>query len=354
WRLIVNGVHWGRVIPVPAKADVTYVDKYQPSFYAGGGYRKGLRPEDHALGKVLPGTPLPKPDAGPESTAAPAKSGGTDSQLLAPKARPALAPSKLPLEFIKGEPIAFVGGANGERMNLFGHFETLLHSRFPQHGLVVRNFCVPADEVSIRQRSSDHTDSDDPLAVFGADTFLCFFGFNESFDGAAGVEKFKTDYAKFLDDYAKHYPRDNTKAAPRFVLVSPMAFEGANDGFLPAGKTENENLKLYAAAVADVAKKRGLAFVDLFEATAGVFAQKPGLQYTVHGAHQNDKGDREMAQLLDRALFNTTNPAKIGSPAYEKLRAAVNDKSWVHLQDYRMLNGWYVYGGRNTLDKETF
>ena len=27
-----------------------------------------------------------------------------------------------------------------ERMNLFGYFETLLHSRFPQHELAVRNF----------------------------------------------------------------------------------------------------------------------------------------------------------------------------------------------------------------------
>ena len=32
----------------------------------------------------------------------------------------------------------------------------------------------------------------------------------------------------------------------------------------------------------------------------------------------------------------------------------MNDKSWVHLQDYRMLNGWYVYGGRRTWDTETF
>jgi hypothetical protein len=37
------------------------VDPYRPSFYSGNGYRKGLKPEDHALGKVLPGEPLPKP-----------------------------------------------------------------------------------------------------------------------------------------------------------------------------------------------------------------------------------------------------------------------------------------------------
>lgn len=62
-RLVVNGVYWGLGLPVPEKADVAYVDEYQPSFYGFDGYRKGIRPADHALGKVLPGTPLPKPAA---------------------------------------------------------------------------------------------------------------------------------------------------------------------------------------------------------------------------------------------------------------------------------------------------
>lgn len=61
-RLIVNGVYWGQGIAIPAKADVTYVDEYQPSFYSGGGYRKGMKPEDLALGKPMPGGPAtPKP-----------------------------------------------------------------------------------------------------------------------------------------------------------------------------------------------------------------------------------------------------------------------------------------------------
>ncbi len=59
-------------------------------------------------------------------------------------------------------------------------------------------------------------------------------------------------------------------------------------------------------------------------------------------AHLNERGDREVARLLDEAMFTIPSTASVGSPAYEKLRAAVNDKSWVHLQDYRMLNGWYV------------
>src|SRR5215218_4250652 len=121
--------------------------------------------------------------------------------------RPDLPPSKLPLEFIKGERIALVGNSTAERMNLFGHFETLLHLRFPDKELVVRNFARPAEEVAVHQRSADYTKIDDPLYAFGPDTFLCFFGFNESFKGPDGVEQFKKDYEKFLDEYAARYPR---------------------------------------------------------------------------------------------------------------------------------------------------
>ena len=40
-RLVVNGVYWGLGMDVPARADVTYVDEYAPSFYGFEGFRSG-------------------------------------------------------------------------------------------------------------------------------------------------------------------------------------------------------------------------------------------------------------------------------------------------------------------------
>lgn len=60
-RLIVNGVYWGLDLPVPDKADVAYIDDYQPLMYGFNGYRAGLKPGDHALGKVLPPGTKPEP-----------------------------------------------------------------------------------------------------------------------------------------------------------------------------------------------------------------------------------------------------------------------------------------------------
>lgn len=123
---------------------------------------------------------------------------------------------------------------------------------------------------------------------------------------------------------------------------------------MPDAAKQNENLKLYSEAAKAVAEKRSLAFVELFESSAAVLNEQPGLQLTINGCHLNETGDRVIAQVLDKALFTSADPSGGSSDKLEKLRAAVNDKSWVHMQDYRMLNGWYVYGGRRTWDTETF
>ncbi|MSU78787.1 MAG: c-type cytochrome [Gemmataceae bacterium] len=278
------------------------------------------------------------------------------ADILKPGPRPKkapLPPSQLPLEVVKGERIAFVGNTTAERMSLYGHFETMLHLRHKAKGLIVRNFGFPADEVGVRQRSNDYTKLDDPLYAFNPDTFFCFFGWNESFKGEAGIEAFKQQYEKFIDEYTAKYPRDDAKSPPRFVLVSPIAFENTGDKFLPDGVTENANLKLYAAAVKAVADKRKLAFIDVYSPTAKAFAAGGG-KLTVAGFQMNEAGDKVLGEALDTALFGPYTEAKPGTTDFERVRAAVIDKSWIHHQDYRMVNGWYVYGGRRTFDTETF
>jgi putative heme-binding domain-containing protein len=304
------------------------------------------------LGLITPSVPAADPKPAAADPLATARS------LLVRPARPAraaLPPSTLPLEVVAGERIALLGNSTAERMNLFGHFETLLHERFPDKRLVVRNFARPADEVVVRQRPSDYTKLDDPLAAFGADTYLVFFGFNESFAGPEGIGKFKADYGRFLDDLAAGYPRDDTKAPPRMVLVSPIAVEPGG-GPLPDAAARNEILAQYRDAAREVAASRQLAFADIFTATREAFtaAGNEPLTFTVNGCHVNEAGDRVVAEALDRALFGPPPAARLDPEAFAKLRAAVNDKSWVHLQDYRMVNGWYVYGGRRTWDTETF
>lgn len=62
-RLVVNGVFWGLGMEIPMKADVSYVDSFNPLMYGTKdgtdasdphrfrGFRKGVKPEDLAVGK---------------------------------------------------------------------------------------------------------------------------------------------------------------------------------------------------------------------------------------------------------------------------------------------------------------
>jgi putative heme-binding domain-containing protein len=278
---------------------------------------------------------------------------GKEMLLLGPRpARPESKPSTLPFEFFEGERIAFVGNATAEKMNLYGHFETLLHLRHPDKKLLVRNFARPADEVGNRQRPGNYDLLDDPLYNFSPDTVLCFFGSNESYAGPDGVDPFKRAYDSFLKQFAEHYTRDDAGSRVRFVLVTPLAFEDTNDPLLPNATSVNKNLELYSAAIVQLGQSLNIPVVDIFAKSKQVFDAEPKCQYTLAGFAINQKGDALLGKLLDEGLFGKSIVVDAGR--FQKMREIVNDKSWVHAQDYRMLNGWYVYGGRRTWDHETF
>ncbi|TWT58462.1 F5/8 type C domain protein [Thalassoglobus neptunius] len=257
-------------------------------------------------------------------------------------------------EFRDNERIALMGGSLAERMNLFGHFETMLHTRFPEKQLVIRNFGWPADEVGLQQRPDNYTKIDTPIEVFGPELFICFFGFNEHFagDSPEAIAKFQDQYRNWFEQTKQTHSKPDRPA--RFILVSPMAFESTNNPLLPDGEENNRVLKLYSDAVRELAQEIDAPFLDLFSPTLDEFGQEPGAQFTINGIHHNEEGDQLLGTILDQQLFPEADPINVGSAGYEQLRKVVNDKSWLHLQDYRMLNGWYVYGGRRTWDTETF
>src|SRR5690606_23439209 len=61
------------------------------------------------------------------------------------------------------------------------------------------------------------------LTFLKADTIVAFFGYNESFDGPERVGNYEAELEAFVQHtLSKAY---NGEAAPRLVLVSPIAFE---------------------------------------------------------------------------------------------------------------------------------
>ena len=150
-------------------------------------------------------------------------------------------------------------------------------------------------------------------------------------------------------------PRRRGLAAPVRARLADRLRADRRPATSPPARPRTPASSSTPTAVADVARKRDLAFVDLFAPTLALFTAEPGLQYTINGCHLNEAGDRAVGDPARQGPVRDarTRPTS-ASTDFETLRAAVNDKSWVHLQDYRMVNGWYVYGGRRTWDTETF
>src|SRR5688572_9862655 len=155
------------------------------------------------------------------------------------------------LELKRNDHVAVVGNTLADRMQHHNWLETFVHSRFPEHQLVWRNLAVTGDEVVTRHRSQDFGTPDQWLGKVGADVVFAFFGFNESFQGEAGLGKFKNDLSRFLKETkGKQYGKGGNA---RVVLFSPIANERHRDPNFADPEPNNRNLKLYTDAMAEVA-----------------------------------------------------------------------------------------------------
>ncbi|HEY2952562.1 MAG TPA: PVC-type heme-binding CxxCH protein, partial [Verrucomicrobiae bacterium] len=206
-----------------------------------------------------------------------------------------------------------------------------------------RNLGFSADEVALRPRSADFGTPDEWLTKVQADVVLAFFGYNESFKGAGGMEKFIADLQKFITDTRQ--ANYSGKGAPRLVLFSPIAAEKHSNPNYPDPASINRQLEPYVKAMAEVAKANNVPFVDLFTASQKAYgAAKKSL--TINGIHLSDDGYQALAPAMFTALFGEKAPSMEGA-AFENLRAAVNDKSKMWFSRYRTMDGYNVYGGRS-------
>ena len=250
------------------------------------------------------------------------------------------------LELRTEDHISLVGNGLAEGFQRDGWLETLFQVQFPQRQLRFRNLGFTGDELTLRMRCENFGSPDDWLTRTRADVVFAFFGYNESFAGRAGLEKFKADLANFVKETRSHPYAGNN--APRVVLFSPIAQENLHDPNLPVGDANNANIKLYAEAMAEVAGRNSVPFVDLFTVSVKLYAQasKP---LTSDGIHLNADGHRLIAPQILAALFPDQKPPTLEPAQLEKIRETVTDKDFYWFNRYRTVDGNNVYGGRSQL-----
>jgi len=244
-----------------------------------------------------------------------------------------------------GDHICLVGGGVADRMQHDGWLETLLVAKFPKHDLVFRNLAAAGDEVGTWHRSENFGSRDQWLEKCKADVVFAFYGFNESFQGPSGIERFKQELARFLDHAgATNY---SGRGPARVVLFSPLASETLPDVNLTPPPENDARLHLYATAMAEIAKAHGVAFVDLYSISQTLFADaaRQGRSLTINGFHLTEEGNHQLARGIFEALCHEKPPAQDLS----RLRSAVNEKNAEWHARYRTMDGYNVYGGRSQL-----
>lgn len=386
-RMLVNACFWALGMEDAIKPDlnVTFVGPFKPNTFKGRGDAKGVKPEMYAgFESPIPannnvskpakkqGRQNPKkaePVKQPEAAKAAQPATNTVSTEHAFTAEPAAVTTKRPQAVAppaKGERIVLIGNGLAERDVYYSRIETELALRYPEQELFLRNMGRVGDTPGFRPHPSRKSQwafpgaekfnpdklmhrgngffptPDQWLTHLKADTIVAFFGYNESFDGPSKVANFEAE----LDAWVRHSLSKayNGQAAPRIVLVSPVAFENQSARRdLPNGEKENANIALYAAAVAKVAEKNQLTFIDLFKPTLELYA-KAEQPLTTGGFIPNDEGYKRVAELLASGIYGHQSRVSKADP--ELVHAAVQAKDYFWSSDYHLVNGVHAYGGR--------
>lgn len=276
-------------------------------------------------------------------------------------------PSSAGLTVHKGDHIILIGNNLGSRMMNYGHFETEMHLRYPDSLLYLRNMCDGGNTPGFRPHSGrvspwafpgaerfqselaknsgsrGHFETPDEwITRHEADIILAFFGYNESFQGEAGLSNYKAELEAFIDHtLAQTY---NGKTSPQLVLISPIAFEDLSDKQdTPDGKTENANLALYTEAMREVASLKQIPFVDAFSPSKTWF-EGSNEQLTIDGSQLNDAGYEKLAVLLADEVFGKRKAS--AAAQRDLVHEAVIEKNWFWHNDFKIPNGVHVFGRR--------
>jgi mono/diheme cytochrome c family protein/glucose/arabinose dehydrogenase len=262
--------------------------------------------------------------------------------------------------------ITLIGNNLCSRMMNDGFFEMEVQLRFPDSSLVIRNMCDGGNTPGFRPHSGrvspwafpgaekfqtelanasgsqGHFETPDEwLTRLETDIILAFFGYNESFEGEAGLENFKGELKAFIQHTKEQ--KYNGSSSPQLVLFSPIAFENLSDKMdVPDGLKENLNLLLYTNAMREVALAENVSFIDVFVPTKKWYADDN--EYTIDGSQLTKAGNKKFATLIADAVFGKRLTGQ--EKNRELVHEAVLEKNWFWHNEFKIPNGVHVFGRR--------
>lgn len=243
------------------------------------------------------------------------------------------------LELKQNDHIAIIGNALPDRMQHDGWLETYLQCAHPDKALVIRNLGFTGDEIAVRPRNKDFKNEHDYLTHVEADVIFAFFGYNESF--RKNPKDFREQITDFIEDIqTRNY---NGESAPRLVLFSPIPVENLGSPNFPDGAARNEWLSTYSDAMASVARRMRVEFIDLYYPMEELYESSKD-PLTINGVHLNHTGNQAVADVMRDQLLGKVDLSRVDS-----VRAAVLEKNRYWFNRYRATDGNDIWGGRGDL-----
>jgi hypothetical protein len=241
-----------------------------------------------------------------------------------------------------GDVIVFTGGANVVAAQENAYLESLLTLRFAGVSLHFRNMGWEGDTVYEQRRDLNFGPWSQQFKKVEANVLFAQFGQMESLQGASTLPQFLAAYGKLLDEFARQ--------TPRIVLVSPVLFERSMS-LGPDLSQHNDDVRLFARAIRDLAQQRGYLFVDLLRFGGKRFPAP----LTSDGVYLTAQGQWEVARAAALALGleniarrATPDPAtgQLKPASLERLRQGILAKNRLWFDYWRPMNWAFLRGDR--------
>jgi hypothetical protein len=224
-----------------------------------------------------------------------------------------------PFALKDGDRVVLLGDTFIEREQKYGYLETLLTLQNNDKNIVFRNLGWSGDTVFGHARAGFGTQPDgykhlkEHVHALKPTVIFVGYGMSESFEGKSGLAAFTRGYNALLDTL------NETKA--RIVLLSPIRHEKLPPP-LPDPAPHNASLASYVEAIGDIAAKRNLRFVNLFEKMPEKQGPSAVEALTDDGVQLTETGYWIAAQVIGRELgVNVPRWAVRGSAGDRALNA---------------------------------
>jgi len=208
-----------------------------------------------------------------------------------------------PFEFKDGDRVVFLGDTWMEREQQDSYIESRITSRLEGKKVIFRNLAWSADTVLGESRASfDPPEKgfdrlkEQIVAIKPTVVFLGY-GMAESFKGAAGVPHFKDELNKLVETIGDICKPE----AVRFVFLTPLHHENLGAP-LPDPTQHNEQLKLYADALKEIAQQRNSVLIDLFSLSGQFEKGRNNPHLTENGIHPTPFGYWQIAYFIEQGL----------------------------------------------------